>query len=241
MQQANRVFDIIVKTIGYLLLIAAVLGLLFGVAYLTNGFDGRLQSLYIVVNDTTIYDEAGGYALAPDEAMEVEVQFLFTDAFIDLFIPATNTSALPAETEEQEEALDVDQAGTEPTEEDTVEEEEPTEEIPYTVKVVPNLIANKDVAFAVDWDNHTLQTEKDLTAGFDIQMTEKKFVIKPKGHLPQILANVYPENIVNVEQVTYPDMFTLVISAKDGSQKVMLNFTVFQPPTIINMQEVIVF
>lgn len=97
----------------------------------------------------------------------------------------------------------------------------------YTVKVVPNVIANKDFDFKLDDDVYSYQAEKDLTAGFEIEYSETSFTIKPKGGITEILEAVYPNNTVeDCRGFAYENMFTLVVTSFDGESSVSINFSI---------------
>ncbi len=113
----------------------------------------------------------------------------------------------------------------------------------YSVKVVPNKLAGKDFDFKVDEYLYSYQAEKDLTDGFDVEYGENTFTIKPKGNLTEILQAIYPNNIVgDCSQYSYENMFTLIVYSYDGESSVLLNFSVPEKVTGIELdQEVIVF
>ena len=107
----------------------------------------------------------------------------------------------------------------------------------YSVKVVPNKLAGKDFDFKVDEYPYSYQAEKDLTDG------ENTFTIKPKGNLTEILQAIYPNNVVeDCSQNSYENMFTLIVYSYDGESSVLLNFSVPEKVTGIELdKEVIVF
>ena len=104
----------------------------------------------------------------------------------------------------------------------TVAEGEETE---YTVKVVPNVIKDKDFNIILDGEIISYQGIKDLTEGFDIGMEGNSFTIKPLGDITTILNAVYVNaDIEDCSEYTYEDMFTLIIS--NGENTVEIDFTV---------------
>ncbi len=104
----------------------------------------------------------------------------------------------------------------------TVAEGEETE---YTVKVVPNIVKDKDFNFILDGEITSYQSIKDLTEGFDIGMEGNSFTIKPLGDITTILNAVYVNaEIEDCSEYTYEDMFTLIISS--GENTVEIDFTV---------------
>ena len=113
----------------------------------------------------------------------------------------------------------------------------------YSVKVVPNKLAGKDFDFKVDEYLYSYQAEKDLTDGFDVEYGENIFTIKPKGNLTGILQALYPNNVVEDCNIySYENMFTLIVYSYDGESSVLLNFSVQEKVTGIELdQEVIVF
>ena len=113
----------------------------------------------------------------------------------------------------------------------------------YSLKVVPNKLAGKDLDFKVDEYLYSYQAEKDLTDGFDVEYGENTFTIKPKGNLTGILQAIYPNNVVeNCTMYSYENMFTLVVYSYDGESSVLLNFSVPEKVTGIELdKEVIVF
>ena len=113
----------------------------------------------------------------------------------------------------------------------------------YSVKVVPNKVANQDFDFSLNDDVYSFQAEKDLTAGFDIEYGDTSFSIRSKGTLTDTLQAVYPTyEVGNCDSKTYKDMFTLVVTSYNGESSVSLNFTVVSKPTGVTLdQEVITF
>ena len=104
----------------------------------------------------------------------------------------------------------------------TVAEGEETE---YTVKVVPNIVKDKDFNFILDGESTSYQSIKDLTEGFDIGMEGNSFTIKPYGDITTILNTVYVNSeIEDCSEYTYDDMFILVIS--NGEDSIEIDFTV---------------
>lgn len=104
----------------------------------------------------------------------------------------------------------------------------PTDEAQgYTVKVVPNAIDGKDFDFTLNGDKYSYQSEKDLTAGFNIKQDKDSFTITPKGNLTEILSAVYPNDTVgDCADKAYENMFTLVVTSYNGKAEVRINFTV---------------
>ena len=99
------------------------------------------------------------------------------------------------------------------------------EETEYTVKVVPNVIKDKDFNFILDGESTSYQGIKDLTEGFDIVYEGNSFTIKPLGDITTILNAVYVNaEIEDCSEYTYEDMFTLIIS--NGENTVEIDFTV---------------
>ncbi len=104
----------------------------------------------------------------------------------------------------------------------TVAEGEETE---YTVKVVPNVIKDKDFNIILDGEITSYQSIKDLTEGFDIVYEGNSFTIMPLGDITTILNAVYVNaEIEDCSEYTYEDMFTLIISS--GENSVEIDFTV---------------
>ena len=99
------------------------------------------------------------------------------------------------------------------------------EETEYTVKVVPNIVKDKDFNFILDGESTSYQSIKDLTEGFDIVYEGNSFTIKPLGDITTILNAVYVNaEIEDCSEYTYEDMFTLIISS--GENTVEIDFTV---------------
>ena len=97
----------------------------------------------------------------------------------------------------------------------------------YSLKVVPNKLDGKDFAFAVDGKTHTFQAEENFNAGFDITTDGDRFSIKPKGNgVTDILEQIYGDTVTYCDDKSYKDMFTLLITSKDGKSVVKLNFSV---------------
>ena len=113
----------------------------------------------------------------------------------------------------------------------------------YTLKVVPNKIDGKDFAFTVDGKTHTFQTEENLTAGFDITADGDKFSIVPKGGcVTGILKQIYGDTVSDCNDNSYKDMFTLLVTSKDGKNEIKLNFSVSGKVTGVSLdKEVIIF
>ena len=99
----------------------------------------------------------------------------------------------------------------------------------YTVKVVPNVIDGKDFDFTLNGDKYSFQSEKDLTAGFNIKQEADSFTIAPKGNLTEILAAVYPNDTIgDCTDKAYENMFTLVVTSYNGEAEVRIHFTVIE-------------
>ena len=99
----------------------------------------------------------------------------------------------------------------------------------YTVKVVPNAIDGKDFDFTLNGDKYSFQSEKDLTAGFNIKQEADSFTIAPKGNLTEILAAVYPNDTIgDCTDKAYENMFTLVVTSYNGEAEIRVNFTVIE-------------
>ena len=99
------------------------------------------------------------------------------------------------------------------------------EETEYTVKVVPNVIKDKDFNIILDGEITSYQSIKDITEGFNIDIEGNSFTIKPLGDITTILNAVYVNaEIENCSEYTYEDMFTLIISS--GENSVEIDFTV---------------
>ena len=97
----------------------------------------------------------------------------------------------------------------------------------YTIKVVPNAIDGKDFDFTLNGDKYSFQSEKDLTAGFNIKQEADSFTIAPKGNLTEILAAVYPNDTIgDCTDKAYENMFTLVVTSYNGEAEIRINFTV---------------
>lgn len=97
----------------------------------------------------------------------------------------------------------------------------------YSLKVVPNKLDEKDFAFAVDGKTHTFQTEENFTTGFDIMTDGDRFSIKPKGNgVTDILKQIYGDTVTSCDDKSYKDMFTLLVTSKDGKSVIKLNFSV---------------
>ena len=99
----------------------------------------------------------------------------------------------------------------------------------YSVKVVPNTLDGKDFDFIVDGEPYSYQAESDLTAGFDIELKESSFVLKPKGTLNEVMAAVYPNS--EIEDLTgkgYENMFLLVVDSYNGESTVTLAFSIVE-------------
>ena len=99
------------------------------------------------------------------------------------------------------------------------------EETEYTVKVVPNVIKDKDFNIILDGEITSYQSIKDITEGFNIDIEGNSFTIKPYGDITTILNTVYVNSeIEDCSEYTYDDMFTLVIS--NGEDSIEIDFTV---------------
>lgn len=112
----------------------------------------------------------------------------------------------------------------------------------YSVKVVPNHIAEKDFYFSIDGNDYVYSEVSDLTKGFDIEYGEKSFSIRPKGGITGVLKAVYDGNEVeDCTQKAYKDMFSLVISSYDGKQSVKINFTLSEDVAgiVLDREEII--
>ena len=108
----------------------------------------------------------------------------------------------------------------------------------YSVKVVPNALAGKDFDFKLDDDVYSYQAEKDLTDGFDIEYNEHSFTIKPKGGITEILQAIYPNNVVeDCRNNAYENMYTLVVTSYNGEASIMINFSVFEKLTGIELDK----
>lgn len=113
----------------------------------------------------------------------------------------------------------------------------------YTLKVVPNKVDGKDFAFTVDGETHTFQAEENLTAGFEITADGDKFSLVSKGScITDILKQIYGDSVSDCNDKTYKDMFTLLVTSKDGKNEIKLNFSVSGKVTGVTLdKEVIIF
>jgi hypothetical protein len=113
----------------------------------------------------------------------------------------------------------------------------------YSVKIVPNPIAEKDFDFTFDGQVYSFQAEKDLTKGFDIEYGETSFTVKPKGGVAEILQAVYPEHeIGDCTGKGYKDMYAIVVTSYNGKASVTICFSALEKVAGIELdQEVIVF
>ena len=97
----------------------------------------------------------------------------------------------------------------------------------YSVKVVPNVVKDKDFDFRLNGDVYSFQAEKDLTAGFTIEQEESSFTLTPKGDITAILSAVYPGyNVEDCSDKGYENMFTLIVTSYNGEASIRVNFTV---------------
>lgn len=113
----------------------------------------------------------------------------------------------------------------------------------YTLKVVPNKVDGKDFAFTVDGKTHTFQAEENLTAGFEITADGDKFSLVSKGGcVTEILKKIYGDTVSDCNDNSYRDMFTLLVTSKDGKNEIKLNFSVSGKVTGVTLdKEVIIF
>lgn len=113
----------------------------------------------------------------------------------------------------------------------------------YTLKVVPNKLDGKDFAFTVDGKTHTFQTEENLTSGFEITADGDKFSLVSKGGcVTDILKQIYGDSVSDCNDKTYKDMFTLLVTSKDGKNEIKLNFSVSGKVTGVTLdKEAIMF
>lgn len=118
-----------------------------------------------------------------------------------------------------------------------------TEQKGYSLKVVPNKLDGKDFAFTVNGETHTFQTEENLTAGFEITADGDKFSIVSKGNgVTEVLKQIYGDTVSDCDDKSYKDMFTLLITSKDGKNEIKLNFSVSGKVTGVTLdKEVILF
>lgn len=118
-----------------------------------------------------------------------------------------------------------------------------SENLGYTIKVVPNKVEGKDFDFSIDGEVYSFQAEKDLTNGFDIEKNETYFTIKPKGNITKILGAVYPNNRVEIDPSNvYSNMYSLIVTSFDGKQSTTLNFAILEFIYGVTLdKEVIVF
>ncbi len=108
----------------------------------------------------------------------------------------------------------------------------------YSLKVVPNKVDGKDFAFSVDGQTHTFQAEENLNAGFNITTDGDKFSITPKGSgVTDILKQIYGDTVTSCDDKSYKDMFTLLVTSKDGKSVVKLNFSVSGKVTGVTLSE----
>lgn len=99
----------------------------------------------------------------------------------------------------------------------------------YSVKVVPNVVKDKDFDFRLNGDVYSFQAEKDLTAGFTIEQEESSFTLTPKGDITAILSAVYPGyNVEDCSDKVYENMFTLIVTSYNGEASIRVNFTVVE-------------
>ena len=120
----------------------------------------------------------------------------------------------------------------------------PLEESPpeYTVRIVPNQIAGKDFDFYLNGQAYSFQSEQNLTAGFKLSYEENGFTLAPKGGTADILRGVYPNSEIECSGKGYADMFTLIVSSPQETQRVSVHFFAYADIKEIKLdQEVIVF
>ena len=68
----------------------------------------------------------------------------------------------------------------------------------YSVKIVPNMVKDKNFDFTVDGETYSFFAEKDLFAGFYIAKTEKYFTVTPKGGtFTEVLQAIYSGQTVS--------------------------------------------
>ncbi len=113
----------------------------------------------------------------------------------------------------------------------------------YSVKIVPNKIENCDFTYIVDGESKSFQSEKDLTAAFEIDKSEKTFTVTPKGKtLTEVLTAFYGKEVTDCENKCYADMFMIIVTSYNGEASVKLNFNVAGKVTGVTLdKEVIVF
>ena len=113
----------------------------------------------------------------------------------------------------------------------------------YTLKVIPNKVDGKDFVFAVDGKTHTFQAEENLTSGFEITADGDKFSIVSKGScVTDILKQIYGDTVSDCNDNSYKDMFTLLVTSKDGKNEIKLNFSVSGKVTGVSLdKEVVLF
>ena len=113
----------------------------------------------------------------------------------------------------------------------------------YTLGVVPNKVDGKDFAFTVDGEMHTFHAEENLTSGFEITADGDKFSIVPKGNsVSEVLKQIYGDSVSDCDDKTYKDMFTLLVTSKDGKSEIRLNFSVSGKVTGVTLdKEVVLF
>lgn len=113
----------------------------------------------------------------------------------------------------------------------------------YTLKVVPNKVEGKDFAFTVDGETHTFQAEENLSAGFEITADGDKFSLVSKDScVTDILKQIYGDSVSDCNDKAYKDMFTLLVTSKDGKNEIKLNFSVSGKVTGVTLdKEVVLF
>ncbi len=95
----------------------------------------------------------------------------------------------------------------------------------YNVEIIPNKIAGKNFYITLS-DIYKIEyfDESELSDGFIIDKQDNYFTLKAIGTLTDIFQNYYVNNVANIDNYTYDNMFTAIVTSNNKS--VSFNFTI---------------
>lgn len=105
---------------------------------------------------------------------------------------------------------------------------EEKEKAGFTVTVEPNSDEDTDFSFKVGSRQISFADNRDYSNGFDINIKEDGFTIRPLGPLNTVISKCYDSQSVTNSTEPFADMFSLVITSGNGKSTVKIYFTLWE-------------
>lgn len=99
----------------------------------------------------------------------------------------------------------------------------------YSIKIEPNVDKDTDFHYTVDGRKILFSDIRDYSAGFDIQLKDDSFTIRPLGPLQNILSCIHEGKTISNYSLdsVYNDMFSLTIYSANEKSCVKIYFTLW--------------